>query len=98
MIGFWYFLMATVPLFLIAALSQLVPFFAPRAMLLFTPFLLILLAYGVSFVTTEKRKASVVAAGVLLVLLGIAHAASVPLEPFLSWPRRLQGRCAELTG
>ena len=70
-------LLATVPVFLIAALSQLVPFFAPRAMLLFTPFLLILLAYGVSFVTTEKRKASVVGAGVLLVLLGIAHAASV---------------------
>ena len=70
-------LLATVPVFLIAALSQLVPFFAPRAMLLFTPFLLILLAYGVSFVTTEKRKASLVGAGVLLVLLGVAHAASV---------------------
>ena len=70
-------LMATVPVFLIAALSQLVPFFAPRAMLLFTPFLLILLACGVSFVTTKKRKASRVGAGVLLVLLGITHAVSV---------------------
>ena len=78
------FLMATVPVLLIAALSQLVPFFAPRAMLLFTPFLLILLAYGISFVTTEKRKASVVAAGVLLVLLGIDHAASV--RSSLSFP------------
>ena len=77
-------LLATVPVFLIAALSQLVPFFAPRAMLLFTPFLLILLAYGVSFVTTEKRKASVVGAGVLLVLLGIAHTASV--RSSLSFP------------
>ena len=70
-------LMATVPVFLIAALSQLVPFFAPRAMLLFTPFLLILLACGVSFVTTKKRKASRVGAGVVLVLLGITHAVSV---------------------
>ena len=88
------FLMATVPLFLIAALSQLVPFFAPRAMLLFTPFLLILLAYGVSFVTTEKRKASVVAAGVLLVLLGIAHAASV--RSSLSFPGPADYKAAAL--
>ncbi len=70
-------LLATVPVFLIAALSQLVPFFAPRAMLLFTPFLLILLAYGVSCVATGKRKTSLVGAGVLVVLLGVAHAASV---------------------
>ena len=46
-------------------------------MLLFTPFLLILLAYGVSFVITGRRKASLAGAGVLLVLLGVAHAASV---------------------
>ena len=77
-------LMATVPVFLIAALSQLVPFFAPRAMLLFTPFLLILLACGVSFVATQKRKASVVGAVFLLVLLAIAHAASV--RSSLSFP------------
>ena len=77
-------LMATVPVSLIAALSLLVPFFAPRAMLLFTPFLLILLAYGVSFVTTKKRKASRVGAGVLLVLLGIAHTTSV--RSSLSFP------------
>jgi hypothetical protein len=69
-------MLAIVPAFLIAAIAQAVPFYAPRGMLCFTPFLLILLARGV---VAMGRPGAAVAALLLIASVGsVTTAASDP--------------------
>ena len=76
--AFWLVVsLALLPLLVISVLSQLVPFFASRAMLLFTPFLLIVLASGVSYFRRRRNRPSIAAFALLLVLLAPVHYSSV---------------------
>ena len=69
-------MLAIVPAFMIAAIAQAVPFYAPRGMVCFTPFLLILFARGV---VAMGRPGAAVAAFLLIASVGsVTTAASDP--------------------
>jgi 4-amino-4-deoxy-L-arabinose transferase-like glycosyltransferase len=70
--------MAVLPAALVAAATLATPLFAARQMLLFVPYLLVVMARGIrGLVAVRPRMAGVTVALVLLVGLGAAHAASL---------------------
>ncbi|MGQ0720133.1 MAG: glycosyltransferase family 39 protein [Candidatus Eiseniibacteriota bacterium] len=70
--------LAVVPTVVVAAATAFTPLFAERQMILFVPFLLIVLARGVAWLANRRNRAAAVVVALVLTLgLGAAHAASL---------------------